>query len=285
MTHAVQILQTLSLSHHAKAFHEHSIESSEDVQLLSWEDLEELGIVEIDDRYRIWSWIEHQQMPSSQSKPSSCVGGLIAITNERIRSKRGKMANGFSLRHLLTQAKSLAGPSVTIDVSITLSGSGKRRTSRKPRRASSSIPKQIHVEETIPELEHSSCSQITEENVIEMPVCSSRHSGLCNDQNFLNEKGIPNLIPQWNDWDDSVSQLTNETGIIYSEITEDDMVEGPCPSLRQDQSVLDYQSVPILITHYDCEDDSVSQLTHSTDSLCSYGTELSEKDYYLSSKE
>eukprot|EP00957_Ditylum_brightwellii_P155417 11830526-Ditylum_brightwellii.AAC.1 len=97
--------------------------------------------------------------------------------------------------------------------------------------------------------------------------------------------GIPNLIPQWNDGDDSVSHLTNGTGIIYNKITEDDMVESPRPSLRQDQSVLDYQSFPILITQCNGEDDSVSQLTHSTDSLCSYETELSERDYYLLSKE
>uniref|UniRef100_A0A7S4VV10 SAM domain-containing protein n=1 Tax=Ditylum brightwellii TaxID=49249 RepID=A0A7S4VV10_9STRA len=174
MTHAAQILQTLSLSHHAKAFHEHSIESSEDVQLLSWEDLEELGIVEIDDRYRIWSWIEHQQILSSQAKPSSCVCCLVEVNNKCTERKRGKMANAFSLRHLMTQAKSLAGSSVTIDVSIKLSDSGKRRTSRKPRRASSSIPKHIHVEDPILEFDDSSCcSQMTEDDIIETPKTNS----------------------------------------------------------------------------------------------------------------
>jgi len=257
MTHAVQILQTLSLSHHAKAFHEHSIESSEDVQLLSWEDLEELGIVEIDDRYRIWSWIEHQQILSSQAKPSSYVDGLVAVTNKRNRSKRVNMANAFSLRHLMTQAKSLAGSSVTIDVSIKLSDSGKRRTSRKPRRASSSIPKHIHVEDPILEFDDSSCcSQMTEDDIIETSMSWSRHSGLCNDQNFLNEKSIPNVIPMWDD------EVAHERDTAYNKITEDYMIKSSCSGLCRDQSVFNHESVPVLIPQCDDEEDSVSQLTH-----------------------
>mmetsp|Transcript_14865 Transcript_14865/g.21137 ORF Transcript_14865/g.21137 Transcript_14865/m.21137 type:complete len:277 (+) Transcript_14865:147-977(+) len=276
MTHASEILRTLSLSHHVKTFHEQSIESSEDVQLLSWEDLEELGIVDIDDRRRLWSWIEYQQMPPPQSKPSSCVDSLAPVTNKRKRSKKMKMPNAFSLRNLMTQAKSLTGSSVTIDVTLTLSDSEKRHTSRRHRRSPSSIPKKIYVEDPIPEFDYSSCcSQITEDDIIETSMSWSRHSGLCNDQNFLNEKSIPNVIPMWDD------EVAHERDTAYNQIAEDYMIKSSCSGLCQDQSVFNHESVPVLIPQCDDEEDSVSQLTHSSESICSQMTELSDRDFGL----
>uniref|UniRef100_A0A6U3Q6A7 SAM domain-containing protein n=1 Tax=Ditylum brightwellii TaxID=49249 RepID=A0A6U3Q6A7_9STRA len=66
---ARQILQSLSLSHHANTFDEHGIESSEDVRLLSREDLSALGVVKIGEQNRICAWIKRRKVISPRTIP------------------------------------------------------------------------------------------------------------------------------------------------------------------------------------------------------------------------
>lgn len=103
MTSARQILQSLSLLHHAKTFDENDIKSSEDVQLLSREDLSALGVVKIGEQNRICAWIKRRKILSPKSgrkglssKPLPCNQTIEDIFAEKSEYIVERYMNGSS---------------------------------------------------------------------------------------------------------------------------------------------------------------------------------------------
>jgi len=192
MTRAKKILKSLNLSHHAKIFDDSGIKSSEDVQLLSREDLLALGVVKIGERNRICAWIENQKIISSKTIHSSLKYDAVDDTKNCTQNNEDKVAIVKRICNIVNQGTSFignqqhfGGPSTAKKVPKRLSDPGRQQRPQKQRVVPLLINQKSNVEGSFSKLEMSPCSHKSEEN-----TAKNIRSSQSNHQSFLKQRSL-----------------------------------------------------------------------------------------------